>query len=567
MNPSTTGRPLIALIGNQLDVYQSHIATTLRDKLGREGYGLLFVSGGALKPDPHWDEAIPVIRNAIFTLARKVEVDGYIVLTATVGGYASAERLKHFSQEFTHKPVVCIGSPVQGIASVQVDSYAGMSQLMEHITADASRRRLVFLQGPKDSPESCLRECAFRDALGLRGIPVDDTLIVYGNFNALEAYHAMDKLLSHTSNIDAVVAANDDMANGAIHALIKHGLRTPDDVIVSGFDDASAATESLPPLSTVRYSLDEIALQAIQSLKTQMSTGVYKSASNEPLSVPYSVVIRASTQPDVPGKIQTSTRNGPLVFDALKFKQKMLDNLSSLDVPFGLNLDLLVTEIVSRLVNCKQYKGNYLDDALADLHKRPADASWWRHLHEQITVYLQNCDDRGQSSDSLASTMIVLGQIHKSIWSVERRIQVENALFYQGINRYQSRLSRAADMSEFTDIQNSLPEVFSIRSAFICVYDYFGGYPDELARLLYMYPPNCLNHDVSQVFPSTDILPGGFVNSDFVGPLIIEPICTGRTHLGYLVVDLDELKHSVTANLPGLADTIASNLWRCLTSE
>lgn len=83
----------------------------------------------------------------------------------------------------------------------------------------------------------------------------------------------MRALLDRNDDIDAVVAANDRMALGAMHVLRGRGLRIPEDVAVTGFDDIEEAAWFAPPLTSVAQPLAEMGRQAVRTLQSAFGTG------------------------------------------------------------------------------------------------------------------------------------------------------------------------------------------------------------------------------------------------------------------------------------------------------
>jgi signal transduction histidine kinase/ActR/RegA family two-component response regulator len=132
---------------------------------------------------------------------------------------------------------------------------------------DHAPRRIAFLAGTPNNPEAEVRLAAYRNVLARYGIAVDPALVVPGNFRANTARLAMEEILTHRADIDAVVAANDEMATGAIDVLRKRGLRVPQDVAVTGFDDLMLARLGNPPLTTVAQPFDEVADWAVATIE------------------------------------------------------------------------------------------------------------------------------------------------------------------------------------------------------------------------------------------------------------------------------------------------------------
>jgi DNA-binding LacI/PurR family transcriptional regulator len=96
-------------------------------------------------------------------------------------------------------------------------------------------------------------------------------MIAYGDFSFMSGQHALRRLVDHRPGIDAVFAASDLMAAGALHALRRLGRRVPDDVAVIGFDDAPSAQQTDPRLSTIRQPVDAMAVRLVRELMAQIA--------------------------------------------------------------------------------------------------------------------------------------------------------------------------------------------------------------------------------------------------------------------------------------------------------
>jgi ABC-type sugar transport system substrate-binding protein len=88
--------------------------------------------------------------------------------------------------------------------------------------------------------------------------------VAEGDFTEMGGYIAMRQLLR--ARPDAVFAASDMMAIGALRALTEAGLRVPQDVSLVGFDDIPAAAHTAPPLTTVRQPTQRMGALAVETL-------------------------------------------------------------------------------------------------------------------------------------------------------------------------------------------------------------------------------------------------------------------------------------------------------------
>ncbi|WP_143162718.1 LacI family DNA-binding transcriptional regulator, partial [Couchioplanes caeruleus] len=95
-------------------------------------------------------------------------------------------------------------------------------------------------------------------------------LIAYGDFTEDGGAAAMRALLAREPGLDAVFAASDLMASGALRALREAGRRVPQDVRVVGFEDAPSARQCEPPLSTVHQPVEEMGRRMAELLVSRI---------------------------------------------------------------------------------------------------------------------------------------------------------------------------------------------------------------------------------------------------------------------------------------------------------
>ncbi|MEU8841782.1 LacI family DNA-binding transcriptional regulator [Streptomyces roseus] len=139
-----------------------------------------------------------------------------------------------------------------GIAYVDADNRGGAREAVRHLL-DRGRRRIAHIAGPLDQTSAVDRLDGYRDVL----LDADPALIAEGDFTAAGGAGAMAALLERCPDLDAVFAANDLMATGALRVLRERGLAVPGDVALVGFDDAELVAETAdPPLTTVRQDIE-----------------------------------------------------------------------------------------------------------------------------------------------------------------------------------------------------------------------------------------------------------------------------------------------------------------------
>ena len=163
-------------------------------------------------------------------------------------------------------PVVVSGRPLGSveITYVDVDNLRGGAIAVRHLLA-GGRRAITTIAGPQDMVAGQDRLAGYRQAMTDAGL-LDRALEEAGDFTQESGHAAMHVLLERRPDLDAVFAASDLMALGAMRALREAGRRVPDDVAVVGFDDSPAAASTEPPLSSVRWPLHEMAREMTRLL-------------------------------------------------------------------------------------------------------------------------------------------------------------------------------------------------------------------------------------------------------------------------------------------------------------
>lgn len=132
------------------------------------------------------------------------------------------------------------------------DNHRGGLEVTRHLLANG-RRRVAFVgEANNHYPEFFDRYKGYVDALAEAGLTAEAALQVGGLNTEEEGYAAVRALRERGAQFDAIFAASDTIAIGALRAVQEAGLAIPADVAVAGFDDIPAAHLTSPPLTTFR---------------------------------------------------------------------------------------------------------------------------------------------------------------------------------------------------------------------------------------------------------------------------------------------------------------------------
>lgn len=180
--------------------------------------------------------------------------------------------------------------PEQPGISIGCDNLGGGRQAGAHLAA-LGRKRVAFLgDASSHYPEFHDRYRGCDQALREAGAAMDAALQIDAESSEDSGYAAARKLLERGSRFDAVFAASDLIAIGAMRAFAERGLRIPEDVAVIGFDDIPAARIATPALTTVFQDTNRAGELLVDAL-----VGLVNGEPAESLRLPTSLVVRKST--------------------------------------------------------------------------------------------------------------------------------------------------------------------------------------------------------------------------------------------------------------------------------
>jgi LacI family transcriptional regulator len=195
--------------------------------------------------------------------------------------------------ERTDMATVVVGPDIgsRNFDNVRMDHGGAMSALVSHLVTTAGVHRPLFVGAGAQSEDSAERFHAFREAVAAHGIAEFDSLDV--DQTGVEPVRAsmVERFRSANLQFDAVVAADDDLAWGAIEAVRETGRRVPEDVRVVGFGDFRIAQWARPPLTTARAPIREMGARAVELLVRRVRE---PESARESAIVPARIVVRQS---------------------------------------------------------------------------------------------------------------------------------------------------------------------------------------------------------------------------------------------------------------------------------
>lgn len=193
-------------------------------------------------------------------------VDGIAVMGASVSAEVFDALIRH------GVPLVQFASlPLAGVPTVRTENTDSVRRLTLHLIRDHGYTRLAFVGGPGESPDVSSRWNGFRAAHRDAGLRIPARPVGVG-FEQHHGVIAAKRLLKRAAPPRAIVCANDEMAVGVLVTVLSQGLRVPDDIAVTGFDDIPMANITTPALTTVRQQMRELGAATVRTLQQRIDS-------------------------------------------------------------------------------------------------------------------------------------------------------------------------------------------------------------------------------------------------------------------------------------------------------
>lgn len=228
-----------------VDPFFGEFSSGVSKQAAEEGFDLLVTTSLAGEDD------LKVYQD----IAKSRRVDGFII-ARTKTHDARIRYLSEISFPFTSFGRTS-GDPQY--AYVDVDSYAGMRSIVDHLVG-LGRRTFAAITSPPDLNFSIPRLNGIKDALNQHGLTLAEDHTLTGNLTQESGYQLAQQLFQRANPPDALLAFNDLMAFGAMKAAYAQGISIGRQIAITGFDDLALAEHANPPLTTVSQPIYEIGM-------------------------------------------------------------------------------------------------------------------------------------------------------------------------------------------------------------------------------------------------------------------------------------------------------------------
>lgn len=528
-----------------------------------------------------------VLQNSVYRLATDVRLDG-LILYKSIGNGLSPSQLEAICQNYAPLPIVSYALQIPGVPTVLADSATPMHGIISHLIEEHNARDIAFIRGPESHVDAELRYQAYLQALKDHGITPDPSWIITGNWSRASGSEAMHSLLQSGQHPQAVVAASDNMALGALEMLQSVGKNAPTDILITGFDDSSESRLVNPPLTTVRQSYHAAGRKTGEILLSLIRGEDVPDTS----LVPADIIIRESCgckpsllkqesheriQLNSEEYVQTMREKRAAALDEMIASLGMAaDDESSwgynVDPSFlkdtlGVTWDAFVAEVTGSKADV--FLPNF-DQALQLLQVIRRDRSKW---HEVLSIMRRHFMPYFIDPNSLLHAEMLLQQARYMIGesALRRNTYERQAIdFYENLfDQYDYRMLSILDTGEMaTALQEFFPQI-SVEYAYLVLYTKevitTESNPGAIGRRSKLF----LEYENGKVtllpneptFDSFQLLPERLIPHDSRFSWVMVPLSVGERQLGFMIIEVGPVNWEVYSEL---RDLISGTLFRSL---
>ena len=538
--------------------YQSILWDGIAEAVKSRNANLLCFAGRALR-EPYAYEAQ---RNVIYDLVDTKNVDG-LILCGGLGNFVTPQEYRKFCERFLPLPIVSIALPVKNIPTIAIDNTKGLRNAFIHLIEDHGFRKIAFIRGYKGNQEAEQRYQIYKEVLNDYDIVLDPNLVTTGDFLPSTGEKAVWQLfhqrrLKPGIDVEALVAANDAMALGALDALKKYNISVPEQLALVGFDDIFESRLVVPSLTTVRQPLREQGKRAVDLLFKLLAGE--ENPKSKKLSTEF--VLRQScgclsrTISEVGSEIQKQIAAGSNKKDSPASNQKAIiarlqKAVNELSMPLSESavkslLDSFFTDVNQKTENQFIVMFGRL------LCKTSWDDNSAGKWHDLITCFHnavypginQDREKADQADIILQQARIYVGEIS---WQKQAGKELRSEQQSDLLGQINERLSTAFHLPILLNIlEQDLPQ-FNIIRCYLILYEPDNVIPSRQSRLIFGYDENGrLSVPAGgQRFQSRELVPRECISDERRFSMLLQPLFFHEDHLGFILFETGHQPKSI----------------------
>jgi GAF domain-containing protein/DNA-binding LacI/PurR family transcriptional regulator len=511
-------------------------------------------------------------RNVIFDLITAEKLDGLILRSEALAAHIPPKEFEALHKKYSPIPMVSIARAMPGIPCLLLDNVQGMRSVITHLIETHGYRHIAFIRGPETHQEAEQRYHAYTKVLSEYDLPFDPNLVVGGDFTEHIGAEAARLLLDQRKllpgkELEAIVAANDSMALGALEVLQARGIRVPDDVALVGFDDLDASKYMIPTLTTVQNPFYKLGVEATEMLLAQIDGRDVPECTVLPLDLvvrqscgcPLSATMRAAADP----VIHHLPEKGDEQFSLSTCRESILSALSqSIDVPTnGEWAERLLDAFIAQVEQADKAFLTTLEDILRQVMTSNANVFVWQDVLSLLRRH--TLPDLGR--DDAFRAEAILDQARILVGDIARRQEGHRAVLAarqaQKLQRLDFVLTTDFDLAELLDVATREIPKTGILNGYISLFEDPQRPLDQSRLILALDGGNRVDIEPGgRLFPTRQLVPDDLLSPERRHCLVVEPLHLHDHELGFALFEAelsqeeacDVLQNQISSALQGV---------------
>ncbi|MBN2445009.1 MAG: substrate-binding domain-containing protein [Spirochaetales bacterium] len=508
--------------------------------------------GGTLHSPIHHEK----ICNIIYNYINKSMLDGLIISAACIKRYVGSDELSGFIKQFQPLPMVTITEKVDNIPCIRTDNSKGLRELLLHLIHDHKYKNIGFIKGMEGNPDAIERFQVFKNTLKEEGIPVNPDIILNGSFTFESGMEAVLELMNHRMGpCDVLVAANDDMARGAISVLQNRGIHVPEEIAVVGYDNQDLCEYLSIPLTTVTQPVFDQGWKAMELL-----ISIIKGESqNKDITLSTSMVRRQSCGCTSTANKKFFSYNKEINLkedsftDALLIEKTLVDIYQEFHIESARERHQIHNIYKALIISLKtedqfpffKEMNHILNTPLTFIHKEYSFNKIFLRIRESILNDISSYKDRAFVEYLFAQVGMQFAE------RFERDLKYTQVLEEREIHSLRVRLENLVSILDMNNLADELAEKLppiGIKGCYLSLYenDNAGNYP-VISRLVFAFNEKgrIPIQNEGELFPSQNLCPDNLLPWHRQFSISVEDLFFGQTQLGFCLFEFEKQRQSL----------------------
>jgi signal transduction histidine kinase/DNA-binding LacI/PurR family transcriptional regulator len=505
--------------------------------------------------------------NVLYDLIDRDLVDGLVIYASAIATSVDQKECAAFIRRYHPLPTISLGTALPGIPCVRVESYQGMREVLIHLIEVHGHHRVAFIRGPENHPYAQQRYKAYTDTLAEYGISVEPALVTPPcDWSRSDGYDMIQLLLDQRglqlgSELEAIVAASDVLALGALEALQDRRIQVPEEVGIAGFNDSLEARAVTPPLTSVAATFYKQGEQALDMMLAMLSGEQLP----EQVVLPARLVVRQScgcadlavVKAEVKGVQDHSDRAPKQTISEVLTETHQQILISEMMQASRENLSFSQAEqLVKTFVDELEHNeiGTFLatlGTILAQVTIADGDARAWQYVISALRRHALSClvedetqyriENLFQQARVLLGEMAQRSQLHR---------EVQSRQYGQVLRTIGQSLIGTFDMAKLREILAKQLPALGIPSCYLSLYEN-PKTPTERARLILAYDQDKLIELDDERFPSSHLVPRRLLASRKRYTMIVTSLYFEESQLGVALFEMGPADGATYGTLRG----------------